>query len=998
VSVSIPDFWKLLAASRLQSQERVQQLAVEFAQSSTAAPANAKPLAQWLVTNKKLSRYQATVLLAGRSGPFFFGDYRVHDRLEQGRFAGCFRAHHTASGHPVLLQFFAGPAASDPAQWRAIAEQARAGASVVSPFVQRTFEPVELPKLKFVVSEDLRGVALDERLATGPLPLAEACRFARQTALGLAVLHEVGRVHGDVRPTNFWLAAAANQPASVKLIVDPLLIPEPLDIESESAAARLAQMADFLAPELAVKGRAPDPLADIYALGCTLFTLLAGTPPFPGGEVQAKLLRHASEPIPPLEPLGVPPALARLVSSAIAKKPSARLQSAMALAEQLAPFIDPAALSFAPQAPPATLARYEHAIQFVGSAVPTITAPPQVSAPPITAVPNLPGQPTTHVASSPPVAPATEPALSIAVGAASRPRSSAAEIMRRRKQQQQRNMAVAAALLALLAIGGGGAAFVFRDQLQQQFAAVTGAPSQPPPAGAPPAVTPPVANTSASNVTEKSKAAGGGAGSPAASADDRQALWAAPTSGEPISFRCVPPEAQVFLHFRPSDLLASEEGQRVLAALGPTFAAQRHAFESASGFNLDQIEHLLLTLHNNDAKFPRVSIVVKTNEPFTAEQVLVKWGNPASAGEQAQKYYTLGDRAFYIPAGGDDERTFVMGEARDIEEVAAVEGGEPVVFPQIKRLQRTSDGQRHFTLIFFPQFLFNDDGEPLFAAERAKVRAPLAELLGDHLQAASISAHVGDQFYFELRMLAALDKEPYQLAQELRTRLQKVPTALEDYFVSLNPPPYWKKLSFRYPSMVRDLHDHLRIGVENDQAIANSVLPPSAAHNLLLGGELLVATSPGPAAAVAAAPAASGPKTIEDALALKTSYSFDSQSLEFAISGLADEVKSNLTGSPLEFAIKIIGADLEKDGITRNQTIRDFKQENQTVADILTALVRKANPITTVKDPSEAEQKLVWVVAPNPDNVSQPAILITTRAAAAAKKLTLPSQFVTKAK
>ena len=142
--------------------------------------------------------------------------------------------------------------------------------------------------------------------------------------------------------------------------------------------------------------------------------------------------------------------------------------------------------------------------------------------------------------------------------------------------------------------------------------------------------------------------------------------------------------------------------------------------------------------------------------------------------------------------------------------------------------------------------------------------------------------------------------------------------------------------------------------------------------------------------------AASGPKSIEEALQTKTSYSFASQSLEFAISGLADDVKSNLKGAPLEFAIKILGTDLEKDGITRNQTVRDFKQENQTVADILTALVRKANPLTTVKDPSEADQKLIWVIAPDPDSPGKQIVLITTRAAAAAKKYKLPPPFVAK--
>jgi hypothetical protein len=175
----------------------------------------------------------------------------------------------------------------------------------------------------------------------------------------------------------------------------------------------------------------------------------------------------------------------------------------------------------------------------------------------------------------------------------------------------------------------------------------------------------------------------------------------------------------------------------------------------------------------------------------------------------------------------------------------------------------------------------------------------------------------------------------------------------------------------------------------------------TAAHNLVLGGELLMSTAPGPAASLAsnngsAAPASSGPKTLAEALQIKTSYNFDNQSLEFAMRDLADDVQGNLKNAPFEFVIKIIGDDLKLDGITRNQSIRDFKQENQTVADILTALVRKANPVTTVKDPSEKDQKLVWCVGPDPDSPGKQVVLITTRNAANAKKYTLPPNFVEK--
>src|SRR4029453_13327578 len=93
--------------------------------------------------------------------------------------------------------------------------------------------------------------------------------------------------------------------------------------------------------------------------------------------------------------------------------------------------------------------------------------------------------------------------------------------------------------------------------------------------------------------------------------DDGKLLWASPTTGKPISERLIPPDPQVFVFVRPADLIASGEGEKVLQALGPHFAAQRSAFEKAAGLGLAEVEQLLMTLHPNDAKFPRASFVVR---------------------------------------------------------------------------------------------------------------------------------------------------------------------------------------------------------------------------------------------------------------------------------------------------------------------------------------------------------------------------------------------------
>ena len=95
---------------------------------------------------------------------------------------------------------------------------------------------------------------------------------------------------------------------------------------------------------------------------------------------------------------------------------------------------------------------------------------------------------------------------------------------------------------------------------------------------------------------------------------------------------------------------------------------------------------------------------------------------------------------------------------------------------------------------------------------------------------------------------------------------------------------------------------------------------------------------------------------------------------------------------PFKLNISILGKDLETGGITRNQQVRDFVQQDKTLAEILTAMMMKANPITTVTAPDQTDQKLIWVVAPDPDT-NEPSILITTRDGAAKRSLTIPKVF-----
>src|SRR5205807_8740214 len=134
----------------------------------------------------------------------------------------------------------------------------------------------------------------------GPLPIHEACAYVRQAALGLAFAHTQGMVHRDIKPHNLILQAspAASAPGVVKVLDFGLarILHEAARPEgSLTTEGAVMGTADCMAPEQARDSHHADIRADIYSLGCTLYHLLSGQVPFPGGTAIDKILRHASE-------------------------------------------------------------------------------------------------------------------------------------------------------------------------------------------------------------------------------------------------------------------------------------------------------------------------------------------------------------------------------------------------------------------------------------------------------------------------------------------------------------------------------------------------------------------------------------------------------------------------------------------------------------------------------------------------------------------------------
>src|SRR5262249_19570116 len=149
-------------------------------------------------------------------------------------------------------------------------------------------------------SRGVRVLRLDELLGRfGPLPVADACEVIRQAALGLQHLHEHGLVHRDVKPSNLMLTTGGEvKVLDLGLSRDLLQSDEG---ERITAHGDCLGKLDYVAPEQCVDPHAVDARADIYALGCTLYDLLAGQPPFAGAGYDSafrKMRAHVEAPAP----------------------------------------------------------------------------------------------------------------------------------------------------------------------------------------------------------------------------------------------------------------------------------------------------------------------------------------------------------------------------------------------------------------------------------------------------------------------------------------------------------------------------------------------------------------------------------------------------------------------------------------------------------------------------------------------------------------------------
>ncbi len=365
---SSSSFLEVLEKSGLLSAEQF-SIARDGAQQTD----DPKALAWKLIHQELLTRWQAEQLLRGRTS-FVWGKYRLIDMLGRGGMGTVYLARHTMMNRPVALKAISKQLEKDPVAMERFLVEARAIAALDHPNIVHAYSVDSEGDTYYMVLEYVEGHDLQQIVEKeGPLDFARAADYIRQAADGLAHAHSRGMIHCDIKPSNFLV----NAQGTVKILdmgmaraigkgESPGQESNPhhgngQNGDGQSGAGQnenhpngahpegsplggLVGTIDYMAPEQTAQTPDFNHRADIYSLGCTLYCLLTGHPPFPEGTLTERIIKHqTAEPRSILDERPTTPRdLVAICRKMMAKDPAERYQSCEEVSRALEEWHPPA--------------------------------------------------------------------------------------------------------------------------------------------------------------------------------------------------------------------------------------------------------------------------------------------------------------------------------------------------------------------------------------------------------------------------------------------------------------------------------------------------------------------------------------------------------------------------------------------------------------------------------------------------------------------------------
>jgi serine/threonine protein kinase len=309
-------------------------------------------LVKELVRRNWLTPFQANQILTDHAASLVFGPFRMLERIGEGAMGQVFRAWHTRLGKFVAIKMLHQNLLANAKAMDRFRQEMATAAQLDHLHIVRVQDAGEVGDCPYMVMDYCEGINLSQLVKKqGALPIHLACDYIRQAAVGLQHAAERGVVHRDLKPSNLLLTKG-----QIKILDFGLARATTMAAPGRlTLVGNLLGTVDYVAPEQIENAQNADVRSDIYSLGCTLYYLLAGRPPFSGNTLLEKVSGRLLGQIPDVRNSRpeVSLALDGLLKRIMAHKAQERIQSAAELAQALHPFSQPLAVPVATKVLPA---------------------------------------------------------------------------------------------------------------------------------------------------------------------------------------------------------------------------------------------------------------------------------------------------------------------------------------------------------------------------------------------------------------------------------------------------------------------------------------------------------------------------------------------------------------------------------------------------------------------------------------------------------------------
>jgi serine/threonine protein kinase len=329
--------FELIEKSRLVESGKLQaQLDVIRARHDGVLPEDPVVVCKELEDAGVITRWQSEKILQGKYKGFFLGSHKLLGHLGSGGMSSVYLAEHILMKHQRAIKVLPKSKLGKNSYLERFQREAKAIASLNHPNIVRAYDINNEKDTHYLVMEYVEGADMQNLVRKhGPLPYAVAADYIAQAARGLHHAHEAGLIHRDVKPANLLV----NKDGVVKVLdLGLALFSEDTDASlTMEYNDKVLGTADYLPPEQAINSHKIDSRADMYGLGCTLYFLLTGHPPFPDGSIASRIIKHQNSMPPDIrkERVDCPGELDGVCVKMMQKDPKFRYTSCLQVAEIL---------------------------------------------------------------------------------------------------------------------------------------------------------------------------------------------------------------------------------------------------------------------------------------------------------------------------------------------------------------------------------------------------------------------------------------------------------------------------------------------------------------------------------------------------------------------------------------------------------------------------------------------------------------------------------------